>query len=240
MALHESRASHPARQAEFAGHRPCRSRDRIVEPRYVIGIDMGTTNCSLAYADSSAALDAFSLPPVTLAPVPQLVNPGELRDEALLPSSLYLPGALDFPQGSLALPWNAQPGYLVGRLAQKRGVENAGRLISSAKSCLSQAGVDRTSAILPWSATEGGKKLSPVEASRRYLQHLRDAWDFKMPDAPFADQQVLVTVPASFDAVAREPTLSAAEQAAYPTVILLEHPQSPFSPRFDRHPTCRH
>ncbi len=210
-----------------------------MEPRYVIGIDLGTTNCSLACADSSAAADAFSLPPVTLAPVPQLVNPGELRDEPLLPSSLYLPGALDFPEGSLALPWNAEPGYLVGRLAQKRGVENAGRLISSAKSWLSQAGVDRTSAILPWSATEGVKKLSPVEASRRYLQHLRDAWDFKMPDAPFADQQVLVTVPASFDAVARELTLSAAEQAGYRNVILLEEPQSAFYAWIERHPDWR-
>src|SRR5213083_2639777 len=130
-------------------------------------------------------------------PVPQLMNAGEVQDETLLASSLYLPGAMDFPEGSLALPWNAQPEYLVGRLAQKRGVENAGRLISSAKSWLSQAGVDRTGAILPWSATEGVKKLSPVEASRRYLEHLREAWNYKMPDAAFADQQALVTVPAS-------------------------------------------
>jgi hypothetical protein len=210
-----------------------------VEPRYVIGIDLGTTNCSLASADSSAAADAFSLPPVTLIPIPQLVNPGEVREESLLPSSLYLPGAMDFPEGSLALPWNPQPTYAVGRLAQKRGVENAGRLISSAKSWLSQAGVDRTSAILPWSATEGVKKLSPVEASRRYLEHLREAWDYKMPDAPFADQQALVTVPASFDAVARELTLSAAEQAGYRNVILLEEPQSAFYAWIERHPDWR-
>jgi hypothetical protein len=167
--------------------------------------------------------------------VPQLVNAGEVREEALLPSSLYLPGAMDFPEGSLALPWNPQPGCAVGRLAQKRGVENAGRLISSAKSWLSQAGVDRTSAILPWSATEGVTKLSPVEASRRYLEHLREAWDYKMPDAPFADQQALVTVPASFDAVARELTLSAAEQAGYRNVILLEEPQSAFYAWIERH-----
>ncbi len=210
-----------------------------MEPRYVIGIDLGTTNCSLAYADSTAVADALQLPPVTLMPIPQLVNAGEVRDESLLPSSLYLPGAMDFPEGSLALPWDAQASYLVGRLAQKRGVENAGRLISSAKSWLSHAGVDRTAAILPWSATEGVKKLSPVEASRRYLQHLRDAWDFKMPGAPFADQQVLVTVPASFDAVARELTLSAAEQAGYRNVILLEEPQSAFYAWIERHPDWR-
>ncbi len=119
--------------------------------RYVIGIDLGTTNCSLAYSEEDA--------PVALMAVPQLINPGELRAESLLPSSLYLPGPMDFPAGSLAMPWNAKPDSIVGRLAQKRGVENAGRLVSSAKSWLSQAGVDRTAAILPWSASEGVKKL---------------------------------------------------------------------------------
>jgi molecular chaperone DnaK (HSP70) len=210
-----------------------------VEPRYVIGIDLGTTNCSLASADSSAAPDAFSLPPVALMSVPQLVNPGEVGEELLLPSALYLPGSMDFPEGSLALPWNSAPGFVVGRLAQKRGVENAGRLISSAKSWLSQAGVDRTGAILPWSATAGVEKLSPVEVSRRYLEHLRDAWNSKMPDAPFAEQQALVTVPASFDAVARELTLSAAEQAGFRNVILLEEPQSAFYAWIERHPGWR-
>src|SRR5947209_15752932 len=166
MALRQSRPARPSGQAEHASDRSRRSRDRIVEPRYVIGIDLGTTNCSLALADSSAAPDTFSLPPVTLIPVHQLVNPGEVAEELLLPSSLYLPGAMDFPEGSLALPWDPQPAYVVGRLAQKRGVENAGRLISSAKSWLSQAGVDRTGAILPWRASEGVKRLSPVEASR--------------------------------------------------------------------------
>src|SRR5579864_7548612 len=172
-------------------------------------------------------------------PVPQLVNAGEVREQDLLPSFLYLPGKTDFPEGSLELPWQSDGSGVVGRLAQKRGVENAGRLISSAKSWLSHAGVDRTAAILPWTATEGLTKLSPVEASRRYLQHLRDAWDFKMPGAPFADQQVLVTVPASFDAVARELTLSAAEQAGYRNVILLEEPQSAFYAWIERHPDWR-
>src|SRR6266849_2161477 len=239
MALREGRPPRVARQAGRENHRTRGSRDRIVDSRYVIGIDLGTTNCSLAYSDATAPTERLELPPVTLLPVPQLVNPGELRDESLLPSSLYLPGALDFPEGSLALPWNPQPGYVVGRLAQKRGVENAGRLISSAKSWLSQAGVDRTGAILPWSATEGVKKLSPVEAARRYLEHLRDAWNYKMPDAPFADQQALVTVPASFDAVARELTLSAADQAGYRNVILLEEPQSAFYAWIERHPDWR-
>src|SRR5690349_21755326 len=134
MALPESRPARPPGQTERSHHRARRSGNRIVDPRYVIGIDLGTTNCSLAYTDSSES-------PVTLMPVPQLVNPGEVREEPLLASSLYLYGAMDFPEGSLALPWESQPDSIVGRLAQKRGVENAGRLVSSAKSWLSQAGV---------------------------------------------------------------------------------------------------
>src|SRR6478735_2492555 len=131
MALRQGRSARLAWQAGHESPRSRGSRDRIVEPRYVIGIDLGTTNCSLASADSSAASDEFSLPPVTLMAVPQLLNAGEVGEESLLPSSLYLPGAMDFPEGSLVLPWNPQPSYAVGRLAQKRGVENAGRLISS-------------------------------------------------------------------------------------------------------------
>ena len=143
----------------------------------------------------------------SLLAIPQLENPGEIREDSLLPSFLYLPGPSDFPAGTTAVPWDADRSYVVGRLAQKRGVENAGRLVASAKSWLSHSGVDRTAPLLPFRAPEGVEKISPVEASLRYLEHLRQAWDAKMPDAPFTEQQVLVTVPASFDAVARELTL---------------------------------
>ena len=122
---------------------------------------------------------------------------------------------------------------------RKRGVENAGRLVSSAKSWLSHSGVDRTSPLLPFRAPEGVPKISPVEASRRYLEHLREAWDSKMPDAPFTAQQVLVTVPASFDAVARELTLDAARQAGYQNITLLEEPQAAFYAWLERHPDWR-
>jgi hypothetical protein len=209
------------------------------EPKYVIGIDLGTTNSALAYAELRADADPFAPANVQLLAVPQLTNPGEVRDEDLLPSFLYLPGSSDFPQGSLALPWDAERGYVVGRLAQKRGVENAGRLVASAKSWLSHSGVDRTSALLPFRAPEGVEKISPVEASRRYLEHLREAWDAKMPDAPFASQQVLVTVPASFDAVARELTQEAAQQAGYHHMTLLEEPQAAFYAWIERHPDWR-
>jgi len=200
--------------------------------KYVIGIDLGTTNSALAFTEFKPDAEA---PEVTLMEIPQLVNPGEVRDEPLLPSALFVPGASDFPAGSLALPWDPQPEFVVGQLAQKRGVENAGRLVASAKSWLSHSGVDRTAPLLPWKAPEGVKRLSPVDASARYLEHMRRAWDAKMPDAPFTDQQVLVTVPASFDAVARELTLQAAECAGYRNVTLLEEPQAAFYAWIERH-----
>jgi hypothetical protein len=207
--------------------------------KYVIGIDLGTTNSALAYTEIRPDAGRFDNPDVRLMDIPQLVNPGEVRDEPLLPSSLYVSGPSDFPPGSLALPWNPEPEFVVGRLAQKRGVENAGRLVASAKSWLSHSGVDRTTAILPWNAPEGVPKLSPVDASSRYLEHLRRAWDLKMPDAPFTDQQILVTVPASFDAVARELTLQAAERAGFRDVTLLEEPQAAFYAWIERHTNWR-
>jgi hypothetical protein len=210
-----------------------------LQPKYVIGIDLGTTNSALAYAEIHADADPFAPANVQLLAIPQLVNPGEVRDDPLLPSFLYLPGAADFPAGSAALPWDANPPAVVGRLAQKRGVENVGRLVSSAKSWLSHSGVDRTSPLLPFRAPEGVDKISPVEASRRYLEHLRDAWNQKMPEAPFADQQVLVTVPASFDAVARELTLEASRQAGYGAITLLEEPQAAFYAWIERHADWR-
>ncbi len=205
--------------------------------QYVIGIDLGTTNCALAFAPRGG--DAREQAKVALFEVPQLVNPGEVRDQPLLPSFLYLPGPADFPAGSIALPWDDSHQFVVGALAQKRGAEVANRLVASAKSWLSHAGVDRTAPIIPINAPEGVARISPVEASRRYLDHLREAWDSKMPDAPFTQQQVLVTVPASFDAVARELTLKAAEQAGYENLLLLEEPQAAFYAWIERHPDWR-
>jgi molecular chaperone DnaK (HSP70) len=208
-----------------------------LQNQYVIGIDLGTTNCALAFALRGG--DAHEQTEVALFEVPQLVNPGEVHDEPLLPSFLYLPGPADFPAGSIALPWDSSPQFVAGILAQKRGAEVANRLVASAKSWLSHAGVDRTAPILPFTAPEGVERISPVEASRRYLEHLREAWDSKKPDAPFIEQQVLVTVPASFDAVARELTLQAAEQAGYQNLLLLEEPQAAFYAWIERHSDWR-
>src|SRR6267143_902604 len=209
--------------------RPPKSRSSRV-PSTVIGIDLGTTNCSVAHGEAQS---------ITVEPIAQLVNPGEVRDELLLPSFLYIPGPNDFPAGSIELPWADQSANVAGVLAQKRGIENPGRLVSSAKSWLSHAGVDRMAAILPVTAPAGVEKLSPVQVSREYLEHIRHAWDSKFPDRPFTEQQVLVTVPASFDAVARELTLKAAEQAGYRNMLLLEEPQAAFYAWIERHPDWR-
>ncbi|HEX6897837.1 MAG TPA: Hsp70 family protein [Bryobacteraceae bacterium] len=205
--------------------------------QFVIGIDLGTTNSALAYAPAGG--DPREKPAVELFPIPQLVNPGEIREEPLLPSFLYIPAANDFPAGSVALPWDEAPHFVTGALAQKRGTEVASRLVASAKSWLSHSGVDRTAPLLPPNAPEGAARISPVEASQRYLEHLRHAWDSKMPDAPFAEQEILVTVPASFDAVARELTLQAAEKAGYQNLRLLEEPQAAFYAWLERHPDWR-
>ncbi len=204
----------------------------------VIGIDLGTTNCAVAWADTSHAADALSQPPVELFPVPQLTDPGEVRDESLLPSALYLPDSKDFPEGSTNLPWGGEPS-VVGTLALKRGVERPGRLVTSAKSWLSHGGVDRSAALLPLQAPEGTPKISPVEASRRFLDHIRKAWNSKHSERPFEQQQVLVTVPASFDAVARELTQRAAEEAGYNNVTLLEEPQAAFYAWLEANPKWR-
>ena len=203
-------------------------------PAAVLGIDLGTTNCAFAFA--LVQDEAISVQPF---PIPQLVNPGEVRAEPLLPSCLFLPGAADFPEGSTALPWDPAPPNVAGQLAKKRGVEVPHRVVLSAKSWLSYSGVDRTSQILPLAADEGMPRISPAEASRRYLEHLRQAWNHSHPELPFERQMVLVTVPASFDAVARELTLAAAAQAGLGEVVLLEEPQAAFYAWIERHPDWR-
>jgi hypothetical protein len=202
--------------------------------RYCIGIDLGTTNCALAYTEISD-----EAPSVHLAAIPQLVNVNEVAAEALLPSFLYIPGEREFPAGSVALPWNSEPRFVTGKLAQRRGAEVSSRLVSSAKSWLSYSSVDRTAAMLPWKAAEGVPRISPVEASGEYLKHLRAAWDEEHPEDPFDEQEVMVTVPASFDAIARELTSKAAEAAGYRNLTMLEEPQAAFYAWIERHPDWR-
>ncbi len=197
--------------------------------KYIVGIDLGTTNSALARCDASAAEEESR---IEVHSIPQLVNPNEVAERTLLPSFLYIPGEFDFPKGSLALPWEPEPKLVIGELARKRGAESPNRLVASAKSWLSYAAVNRTAPILPWQAPEDVPKLSPVEASSQFLQYLRTVWDsseaVEQQQLAFADQDVLLTVPASFDEEARELTRRAAEQAGYQHVTLLEEPQAAF------------
>ena len=201
--------------------------------QYVIGIDLGTTNSALAFTALS------DHPTVSLFRIPQLVNPNEVAELDLLPSSLYIPGTGEFVEGALALPWDANPAYITGRLARVRGVENASRLVSSAKSWLSNQTADPTEPLLPLTAPEGIQKIAPLEASKQYLLHLRAAWDASHPEAKLANQAVLITVPASFDAAARELTQRAAHLAGYPEVTILEEPQAAFYAWIERNPNWR-
>ena len=201
--------------------------------RYCIGIDLGTTNCAVAFAEIAGELN------IQVSPIPQLVNANEINAEPLLPSFLYIPGERDFPPGSIALPWDPEPRFVTGKLAQRRGAEVSSRLVSSAKSWLSYSSVDRTAAMLPWKASEGVPHISPVDASAEYLKHLRAAWDQEHPGDPFDRQEVLVTVPASFDAVARDLTGKAAEAAGYRNITMLEEPQAAFYAWIERHPGWR-
>ncbi|MDQ2713121.1 MAG: Hsp70 family protein, partial [Acidobacteriota bacterium] len=194
--------------------------------QFIIGIDLGTTNSALAYSPETTA--DGEAPIVNLFGVSQLVNPGEVADLDLLPSSLYIPGPNEFVEGALALPWNSEPAYITGLLARKRGVENATRLVTSAKSWLSNQTADPAQLLLPLTAPDGVPKISSVDASAQYLAHLRSAWDAAHPEAPLADQSVLITVPASFDAAARDLTQRAAHQAGYPEVTIIEEPQAAF------------
>ena len=132
-------------------------------PEFVIGIDLGTTNSALAFAqkDEESRVQIFA--------IPQLAHPGEVASLDLLPSSLYIAGPSEFVEGALALPWNPQPQYIVGRLARVRGTENANRLVNSAKSWLSHQTADPTEPLLPLTAPEGITKISAVEASQQYL-----------------------------------------------------------------------
>jgi hypothetical protein len=197
------------------------------EPRYAIGIDLGTTHSALSYVDLAAS-DGEQTSHGVLA-VPQLTAPGTVEELPLLPSFLYLPHADELAPGELSLPWAqsaAEQAGVVGEMARSRGATTPIRLVSSAKSWLCHPGVDRRGPILPNDAPEEVTRVSPLDASTRYLAHLRAAWDAAHPDAPFAQQAVTVTIPASFDPGARELTADAARAAGYDALTLLEEPQA--------------
>ena len=229
--------------------------------QYLIGIDLGTTNSALAYIEVRGGKAKAAAPTIRHFPIPQLVAAGEAAPRELLPSFLYLPGAHDLPPGATSLPWEGraesreepesgaggQAGSLphhpaphgarlascvVGEFARNHGARVPGRLITSAKSWLCHAGVDRSAPLLPWTAPPDVPRISPVEASARCLRHIAQAWNFVMarddPSARLEKQQVVLTVPASFDDMARTLTVEAARQAGLENVTLLEEPLAAF------------
>lgn len=191
--------------------------------RYVVGIDLGTTNSAVGFIDTaqaSAQIQCFLLR--------QWVDLGVEEARELLPSFHYQP--LPEELGKLR-----QAKWVVGVFARDRGAQLPGRLISSAKSWLCHAAVDRSSSILPWQNDADVEKFSPVAASSAYLSQIREAWDKTFPDFPLADQDVVLTLPASFDQVARQLTIEAAKQAGLNRIVPIEEPQAAFYAWLARH-----
>ena len=194
--------------------------------QYTVSIDLGTTNTVLAYSAPGKA-------DIQMYYIEQRVAPGEVGDGALLPSVRYHPAEGELADGELQLPWReggvaGPPQVVIGRLARKLGAQVPGRLVSSAKSWLSHPNVDRTAAILPWGSEADVAKVSPVAASASYLSHLRSAWNTRFPSHPLERQQIVLTIPASFDEGARALTIEAARMAGLSGLRLLEEPQAAF------------
>ncbi|MGF6997527.1 Hsp70 family protein [Paraburkholderia sp. GAS32] len=206
----------------------------VKQKRYSVGIDLGTSNTVLAYAAAGSQ-------EIRVFEIDQLVSLGEVSARPLLPSVRYHAAPGELRAGDLQLPWRApdgsignaagsqqDPPVVIGRLARALGGQVPGRLVASAKSWLSHASVDRVAPILPWGAADDVRKVSPVEASASYLAHVRAAWNQRFPDAPLEAQDIVLTVPASFDEGARALTVEAARMAGLPTLRLLEEPQAAF------------
>jgi len=200
-------------------------------PRFLVGIDLGTTNIAVAYVDLAAKMKGPDGPRLQTFAVPQLVAAGDVAPRDLLPSFLYLPGPHDLPPGATDLPWRKGNAEVVGLFARHQGAKIPGRQVSSAKSWLCHPGVDRTAPLLPWAAPPEVPRLSPLEVSAKYLKHVVEAWNHvpnRKPEDHLEDQPVVITVPASFDDVARNLTADAAKQAGLKHVTLLEEPQAAF------------
>lgn len=188
-------------------------------PQYLVGIDLGTTHTVVAYAKNDADQD------IHLFQIEQLIAPGQTSAKPLLPSVRYHPTENELPESDIVF---SQPGTraVIGEAARLLGAKSKGRLVSSAKSWLSHSSIDRDADILPWGSDEDVEKVSPVEASASYLKHIRTVWSHKFPDAPLEKQDVVITVPASFDEAARSLTLEAANRAGFFHIKLLEEPQA--------------
>src|SRR5436190_23334391 len=154
------------------------------EAKYLVGIDLGTSNCAVASVEVGLGPEA----PVVDLLIPQLQRPGEAVARPLLPSCLYIPGEHELAEGSTLLPWGLSDRLIVGEFARWQGARVPGRLVASAKSWLCHPGVDRSAPILPWGAAADVLKVSPVHASSLLLEHIAQAWDSAHPEAPLTEQ----------------------------------------------------
>ena len=192
--------------------------------RYLVGIDLGTTHCVLSYIDlnrsdeDNVAQDVMS--------IPQLTAPGVVDENKQLPSFLYQAHEDELASSDIVLPWDPKPDAIVGELARQLGSKTPIRLVSSAKSWLCHSGVDCRAAILPVESPDEVQRISPLQASIHYLEHLKNTWNYQHPDDPLESQDIALTVPASFDPAARELTAEAARTVGIGHAILLEEPQS--------------
>ncbi|WP_114764183.1 Hsp70 family protein [Vibrio rhodolitus] len=210
----------------------------MASPRFLVGIDLGTTNTVVAYCEIT---DDLQQSEVSLFAIDQLIGAGEVVRKPLLPSFRYHPAVGQISPSDLTLPWQNQPvagdieHVIIGEWARELGAKVEGRQVSSAKSWLSHQAVDRSSDILPWAGASDVEKVSPVVASASYLNHIRQAWNYRNPSNKLEDQDVVVTVPASFDETARKLTLEAAALAGLNKIVLLEEPQAVCYDWYARH-----
>ncbi|MGR5377254.1 molecular chaperone DnaK [Vibrio harveyi] len=190
-------------------------------PKFSVGIDLGTTHCVMSFVDTHDE-DAR----VEVMPIPQLTAPGTVETRSQLGSFLYQPHEHEMSPQSRVLPWSSEPKALVGAIARNLGSKTPIRLVASAKSWLCHAGVNRRDAFLPAGSPEEVEKVSPLRATELYLEHLKDAWNHTNPNHNLADQDVTITVPASFDPAARDLTAEAARNVGFVHLTLLEEPQA--------------
>lgn len=202
-------------------------------PSYIIGIDLGTTNCTMAYA--SLQKDQKKTTDIDSFQIPQIISAGTLSTHLSLPSFIYFPLEEELQAKCVGLKWDPERSFCVGTFARNRGAELPTRTISSAKSWLCHQGIDRREKILPLDSEDVSHKMSPLEACAEMLRHLREVWNLEMPHAPFAEQQILLTVPASFDPAARQLVQEASEKANFPEIILIEEPQAAFYSWLHKH-----
>ncbi|EPE2204206.1 Hsp70 family protein [Vibrio alginolyticus] len=190
-------------------------------PKFSVGIDLGTTHCVMSFVDTHNE-DAR----VEVMPIPQLTAPGTVETRSQLGSFLYQPHEHEMNPQSRVLPWSSEPKALVGAIARNLGSKTPIRLVASTKSWLCHAGVNRRDAFLPAGSPEEVEKVSPLRATELYLEHLKDAWNHTNPNHNLADQDVTITVPASFDPAARDLTAEAARNVGFVHLTLLEEPQA--------------